>query len=321
MIVVEVLRVITEIAGNVVEAEMVNQDKTSSRYYYKRWRKSLERSRSRERNRCRSCMMFRCRCSRDRSPYDKKRSRTRSKSNQKERKDYEKGNTTERSKNSKISGSANYLQRRSGSAGSRNSSGGSKSLQINAKHSGPCWNGCMCESNHCDFCASSKNSSKINFIEGPIMYPKQYQPPQYSNISSNNQPTAGNNDSESQWFTPHGKIISHSNIGINRSNINSQMSIVPGASDLSNSTPTLSSVSSKSDGSGTTLSGLTDLHSKSDGSGTTLSGLSDLQSPSENTKNQSKTGINSNEAESDTSDIEEVPVPPKPTPPLVELDE
>jgi len=87
---------------------------------------------------------------------------------------------------------------------------------------------------------------------------------------------------------------------------------------MSNSTPTLSSVSSKTSNYTPTLSSVS---SKSDGSGTTLSGLSDLQSPNDTLNGKMKDEPKSTVRESDSSDIEEVPVPPKPTPPLVELDE
>merc|ERR1712198_728270 len=179
-------------------------------------------------------------------------------------------------RNKQIS-SRNYLRHRSGSVSSRNSSGESHSRQSNATHSGPCWNGCMCDSNHCNFCASSaKSSQKRNFNEGPIMYPKQYQPQQNSMRFDNTLPVfGGTSGTESTWFTPRGKIISHGNSSKYSSVLRNGLPVVSGASDMSNSTPTLSSVSSKTSNYTPTLSSVS---SKSDGSGTTLSGLSDLQS-------------------------------------------
>merc|ERR1712060_65412 len=222
-------------------------------------------------------------------------------------------------RNKQIS-SRNYLRHRSGSATSRNSSGGSQSRQSNATHSGPCWNGCMCDSNHCDFCASSaKSSRKGNFHEDPIMYPKQYQPQQNSMRFDKNSPVFGGTSvTGSTWFTPRGKIISHGNSSKYSSVLRNGLPVVPGASDISNSTPTLSSVSSKTSNYTPTLSSVS---GRSDGSGTTLSGLSDLQSLNETMNGKMKDEPKSTAKESDSSDIEEVPVPPKPTPPLVELDE
>lgn len=169
----------------------------------------------------------------------------------------------------------------------------------------------MCGSNHCDFCASISNPNHRNEftvapephanIYDPVMYPMQYQP-QYNSVSYDYH-KSGTKDAGSKQFSSHGKIVTQGNNEKYYAKTPSKLQVVPGASDVSSSTPTLSSASSKSDGSGTTLSGLSD--------------LSSIKGPYSNIKENLEFAAK----ESDGSDIEEVPVPPKPTPPLVELDE
>merc|ERR1712150_331218 len=161
----------------------------------------------------------------------------------------------------------------------------------------------------------STGDNTLPYYPKPLskLWPKgQYNcvPYDYNSKSSESSISAGPG-----WFKAHGEIIS---VASNKQATTEQLNGLPKASDISDTTndntPTLSSMSSESNG-------LSSISSKSDGTTSiTLSGLSSLSSPTtQNPEKVPQENVADSAAKQDTdeSDIEEVPVPRKPTPPLV----